>query len=166
MNSDPDSCAMSSFEVRKMVASDLDGVFSILCNVATSIPVLLNTEKRRQAMFAHIQNRYLRGFSLVAADREGAIVGLQLADRKRIFADVDAICLDYSGVRETARQIGIFREFIKRQQQHGLLLRAEVLSENTSDMAEMLKRYGFSCNGKTEYLWRPNTHSAPAELGR
>jgi hypothetical protein len=115
-----------------MTAADIDAVFVLLCNVAGSIPVLLNTEKRRDAMLSRLGSCYLGGFSLVATDQHGAIAGFQLADRRHMFPEAETICLDYSGVSEAVRNKGIYREFIKRQQGHRLRLRVEVLLENTS----------------------------------
>jgi hypothetical protein len=145
-----------SFDIRTMTAADIDAVFQLLCNVASSIPVLLNTKKRRDAMLSRLEGRYLGAFSLVATDQHGAVAGFQLAERRRTFPEPEEICLDYSGVSETARNKGIYREFIKQQQRRGLRLRVEVLLENTSGLGAMLTRYGFHRMGKTVYVWQPD----------
>jgi hypothetical protein len=98
----------------------------------------------------------LGGISLVAADPHGAIAGFQLAEYRRMLPEPEAICLDYSGISEAARNKGIYREFIKQQQGRGLRLRIEVLPENNSVFGAMLTRYGFHRLGKTVYVWEPD----------
>jgi hypothetical protein len=86
-----------------------------------------------------------------------------------MFPEPEAICLDYSGVRETARKKGIYHEFIKQQQRRGLRLRVEVLPENTSGSGAMLTRYGFHRLGKSVYVWEPDmiaTQRKPANERR
>jgi predicted N-acetyltransferase YhbS len=147
---------MLSFDIRTMTAADIDAVLQLLCNVAGSIPVLLNTKERRDVMLSRLRACYLGGFSLVAADQQGAIAGFQLAERRQMFSEPEAIWLDYSGVSEKARNKGIYRELIKQQQRRGLRLRVEVLLENTSGLGAILTRYGFHRMGKTVYVWQPD----------
>jgi hypothetical protein len=148
--------SMLTFHIRTMTATDIDAVFLLLCDVAGSIPVLLNTKKSRAVMLTRLRTSYLGGFSLVATDQHGAIAGFQLAEHRQMLPEPEAICLDYSGVSVTAREKGIYREFIKQQQRRGLRLRVEVLLENTSGSGAMLARYGFHRLGKTVYVWEPD----------
>jgi hypothetical protein len=152
-----------SYHIRTMTAADIDAVFLLLCKVAASIPVLLNTTRRREAIHSRLEGCYLGGFSLVATDQQGTIAGFQLAESRRMFPEGETIWLDYSGVSEAARNKGIYREFIKRQQGHHLRLRVEVLLENTSGLAGMLTRYGFHRHGMTEYVWEPDIKATRRE---
>jgi hypothetical protein len=139
--------------IRPARLSDLDAIFVILREVASRIPTNLSTPEHVNEMHKQIKESYFDGFSIVATDVNGAIVGFQLSQKQHWFEET-YVKLAYAGVTAAFENKGIFRRLIEAMKQHSLPLVAEVLPGNKSAMSLRLERYGFERVGDT-YRWQP-----------
>jgi L-amino acid N-acyltransferase YncA len=128
--------------IRSANTSDAEAILSILRETACQVPVNLSTSEHVRAIKEQIIDCCLGGFSLVAVEDSGAVVGFQLA-QERTADDARYIYLVYAGVTAAARGKKVFRHLIEAEKQHKTPLVAEVKLENKSHMAERLKEYGF-----------------------
>jgi len=125
------------FALRSASESDIDPILSLLCEVASQVPISLSTPQHITAMRRQIHDRYLTGFSLVAIHESGTVVGFQLAQRMSWVGDT-YIHLAYAAVTPCATGNKVFRRLIEAEKQHGLPLVAEVKANNKSEMAARL----------------------------
>ncbi len=144
--------------IRSAHASDVEEILLILREVACQVPVNLSTSEHVRAIKEQINVCCLSGFSLVAVDNSGVIVGFQLA-KEQMLDDERCIHLVYAGVTATAREKKVFRQLIEAEKQHKLSLVAEVKPENKSRMDERLTHYGFESfsayNTMGNFRWDP-----------
>jgi hypothetical protein len=147
-----------SVDIRPACATDVEAIYAIIAEVACRIPVKLSTPGRVEAMRKQITDYCLDGFSIVAVNENGVVIGFQLARRKTWHGD-PYIDLRYAGVTAVAAEKKVFRRIIARAKEHGMTLLAEVKPDNKSEMAIGLKRYGFrsDINGPSNfgYRWDP-----------
>ena len=116
----------------------------------------LSTPAHVEAMLRQIKASYFGGFSLVATDANGQVIGFQLAREIRWLGERQ-ISLAYAGVTSSFENRGIFRRLIEAMKRHMLPLVAEVKAGNKSDMGARLTRYGFQPSDASGFQWRPET---------
>jgi L-amino acid N-acyltransferase YncA len=149
--------------IRPAQARDVEAIFSILSEVACRVPVKLSTSEHVKAMKEQINSYCLNGFSFVAVNENGVVVGFQLAERGLARNDRSDdelyIYLAYAGVTAAAAKQKVFRRLIEAEKRHGLPLVTEVKPDNKSDMAARLTHYHFqryfSSNVNGNFRWDP-----------
>ncbi len=154
-----ENCPMTnSFDIRLARTTDAEAICTIMAEIANQIPVNLSTPKHIEAMKRQITDCCLDGFSVVAVDESGVVIGFQLAQKKSWY-DESYIHLLYAGVTGVAADKKVFRRLIEIEKAHCMPLVAEVKPGNLSGMANRLNRYGFrpDRNGPNNfgYRWDP-----------
>ena len=145
--------------IRSAQASDAAAIFSILSEVACRIPVDLSTQGNVEKVKEQITD-CLDAVSVVAIDKDAAVVGFQLAKKELWFGEW-CVHLVYAGVTSAAAGKKVFRQLIEAEKQHGLPLFAEVKPRNKSDTAARLLHYNFRPDTGTParsefgYWWHP-----------
>ena len=147
--------------IRPAQATDVEAILSILSEVACRVPVKLSTSEHVKAMKEQINRYCLDGFSLVAVNENGVVLGFQLAERRLTEGfrcpDELYIYLAYAGVTAAAAEQKVFRRLIETEKRHELPLIAEVKPDNKSEMGARLMHYNFRpCSNNTGYYrWDP-----------
>jgi hypothetical protein len=155
--------------IRAATLADLEAIMSVLVEIACEIPLDLDLRvpgnvMRLRESFESDFFAQAGGPSLVAIGENEAVVGFQLAKRRRWF-DEDHIHLVYGGVTAAARGHKIFRKLIEAEKKNGLPLYAVVKPDNKSDMVRRLECYHFrrdeGCPSINEfaYWWHPSDAS-------
>lgn len=147
-------------------SDDATDIFAVLEGVASEIPVLLDTEERREIMELIVQECCDSGDSLVAVEGNGTVVGFVLAkpDRlERFHKSNKALSLRYIGVSKDWRGQGVFGDLMEKSMAKGVPLNTSVLHTNQSAMADRLVKIGYekvdSDDNETRLRWTP----APVE---
>lgn len=149
-------------EYRAATDDDVDGILTILQEVASEIPLTLDTPEHLGIMRDIVIECCTSGDSLVAVDGTGAVVGVVLAkpDRLERFQHRnEAISLRYIGVKKDWRRRGIFTGLMQKSMAKGVPLTASVLHANKSAMADRLVKIGYQKVGsdekETQLRWAP-----------
>jgi N-acetylglutamate synthase-like GNAT family acetyltransferase len=149
-------------EYRTAGHDDETDMYAVIKEAASEIPVLLDTEGRRNAMENIIIECHESGKSWVAVDANGKVVGCILA--RPDAHERGAISLRYIAVSKTSRRKRVFSTLIEKLKAKGVPLTASVLHNNSSAMGERLTGVGFteveSDESETKYRWesRPRGH--------
>jgi hypothetical protein len=153
-------------EYREASDQDAIGILTVLREIASEIPLSLDTPERQEVMQVIISECCASGESLVAVDGNGAVIGFVLAkpDRlERFFHKNQTLSLRYIGVSKVWRRRGIFTGLMERSMAKGVPLTASVLHTNQSAMADRLVKVGYekveSDAKETRLRWR----SMPAD---
>lgn len=136
----------NAFTVRKAEFNDHSYILELIEEVASEIPVKLDSSATLQAMKDVIVDCCGSGESLIAVDSESTIVGFVLAkpdNEERFFNDNKAVSLRYIGVAKRCRGQGIFTNFLETLKAAGEPLTADVLNGNQSGMADRLSQADF-----------------------
>jgi hypothetical protein len=129
-------------QIRPASAEDVNAIMSILINVACQVPTDLSTPERAQAIRRQICDCYLSECSLVAVDKNGAVIGFQLARRIDYVGEL-YIHLAYAAVTPPAAGNKVFKRLIEEEKKFDLPLVTEVRANNKSEMGARLLRYQF-----------------------
>jgi hypothetical protein len=131
-------------------------VLAVLEEVAPEIPVLLDTQDKKDKICTVIVQCRQSGKSWVAVNGDGKVVGFALAQQ---YFREGPIALPYIGARTQARRRGIFTTLMERLKASGVPLTASVLHNNRSGMADRLAKIGFTKVGsddkETKLQWDP-----------
>lgn len=134
---------------------DAAAIYAVLEEAALEIPVRTDGE-RADLLLGRIQRCCQGGYSLVAVDRSGSLIGFLLAELDSFH---EALQLPYGAVRFAARKHGAFGALIGKTMKAGLPLFATVKHDNKSKMADRLRRLGFVIHSEgddqIELLWTP-----------
>lgn len=154
---------------RLATTDDAAGIFRVLEEVASEIPLLIDTSERRKAVSKIIDICIATGDSWVATGSRGVLAGFILAKpdkMERSLWNNAALNLNYVGVAKTERKHGIFRALLQCVMNRDVPLTATVKFANQSGMGERLSRIGFSQTSvdpsREEYtfIWQPISSSA------
>ena len=149
----------TSDKVDYRVATRNDGtdILAVLEEVATEIPVSLDTPKSQQIIKIIINQCCDSGNSWVATKADGTVVGFALA--KALFGQKQPVSLRYIGVSPGSRGHGISKTLVEKLKANGVPLTASVLHTNKSGMADRLVKMGFakaeSDANETKLQWPP-----------
>jgi ribosomal protein S18 acetylase RimI-like enzyme len=145
-----------TIDYRVATFDDETDIFAVLQEVAPEIPVLLDTQDKKDKIITVIVQCRTSGKSWVAVSDDGKVVGFALA--QQYFHD-EPIALLYIGVSAHARRRGIFATLMEKLKADGVRLTASVLHGNRSAMADRLAKIGFmvvGCDEKeTKLQWDP-----------
>ena len=151
-----------TFTIRKASDTDHTDILAVLEEVASEIPVLLDTSARLEAMKSIIVECCATGDSLVAVDSTETIVGFVLAKPdtlERFYHENGAISLRYVGVGKQSRQQGIFAALMDELLSQRVPVTAEVLHTNQSNMSDRLTSLGYEVteadDKQTKLRWTP-----------
>src|SRR6266478_2152925 len=157
----PDAVMGNLFDIRPARATDVEAIYAVMNEVASRIPVCLSTPKHIEAMKKQICEACDDGLSVVAVDKDGIVVGFQLAKWTHWYDD-QYIHLTYAGVTGTAAGKKVFRRLIEAEKRRGMPLVARVKPDNKSDAADRLVHYSFqrwhdpAVNNDYTYRWDPS----------
>jgi hypothetical protein len=147
-----------TFEYRVAFPSDANSILAVLKEVASEIPVVLDTQDKLARITTVTVQCCVSKETWVACDADGNIVGVVLAEPNRRKRD-GSIHLPYIGVSKDKRQRGIFGTLVKKLMNKGAPLTASVLHGNQSGMADRLVKLGFtkedSDDEGTRLKWKP-----------
>jgi GNAT superfamily N-acetyltransferase len=136
--------------------------------VMLEVPVLLDSTPRVEAIKNIIVECCGSGDTLVASDKNGAVVDLVLAKPdvlERFYDDNAGLSLRYIGVAKTCRGQGIFSALMQRLKDVGEPLTADVLHGNQSGMSDRLVKAGFletkSNDKERSFRWSPSWFRSP-----
>jgi hypothetical protein len=133
-------------QVRKATPRDSRAVFAILTELASKVPVLLDTPERRMTVFEEVKFCCGHGNSWVSQDENGRVVGFLLGKElsvevfKHEFVGLE---LTYGGVKITHQNQGRFKALLAQAKAEGIAVRAVVKHRNDSKMSDRLLREGF-----------------------
>ena len=136
-----------TFQYRDATSVDVDGIFALMQQIASEIPVSLDLPERQEIMRGIIAECCGSGDSQVAIDADGKLIGFVLAkpDRlERFLHNDNTLQLPYIGVSTAKRQRGIFGALMAQMMAKGVPLTAMVLHGNQSSMANRLAKIGFA----------------------
>ncbi len=143
-------------DYRVATFDDETDVLAVLEEVAPEIPVLLDTQDKKDGIITVIVQCRRSGKSWVAVSDDGKVVGFALAQQ---YFHEGPIALPYIGVSTHARRRGIFATFMEKLKANGVPLTASVLHSNRSAMADRLAKIGFTIVGsdekETKLQWDP-----------
>jgi len=147
------------YAFREATSDDHTDIVAVLEEVASEIPVKLDSPAHQDAIRGIIVACCDSGKSLVAVDDHGTVVGFVLA-KPDVFADDEStLSLRYVGVSKGARQRGILSALMHELMAKGVPLTATVLNDNQSAMAERLIKVGYekveSNDKEANYRWSP-----------
>ncbi len=154
---------------RVAAPGDAAGIFGVLEQVASEIPLLIDTRERREGVSKIMYKCISTGESWVATDGGGVVAGFILVEpdeMERFQRNNAALHLAYAGVAKTQRKHGIFRAMLQHVMNRNVPLTATVKFANQSGMAERLKRIGFrrtsvdSSREEYTFIWQPISSSA------
>jgi ribosomal protein S18 acetylase RimI-like enzyme len=147
---------------RVVAADDAAGIFRVLAEVAPEIPLLIDTNERRDGVSRIIDQCVATGESWVVTDSGGVVVGFTLVEpdrMERFHRDNEALHLRYVGVSKACRRQGIFRTLTQKVMLRSVPLTATVKAANRSQMATLLARIGFQTRSTTvdeqQLVWMP-----------
>jgi GNAT superfamily N-acetyltransferase len=112
------------------------------------------------------------GYSLVAAEPQGGLIGFLLAEPWSEYKDDERpayIHLAYAGVTKSHRQAGVFRRLIETAKAYRFPLFAEVMPKNASNMQRILESFGFvpwEAPTREGFMWLPTVAVAGGRLSR
>jgi predicted nucleotidyltransferase len=141
---------------------DETDILAVLEEVATEIPVRLDGAERQEKIRTEIRQCHQTKKSWVAVDADDKVVGFVLA-RPDAHESKAAIYMPYVGVSTGSRRSGIFSTLVEKLKANGVPLIANVLHDNSSGMANILVKNGFTkidWNAKQKkFLWSPKEAS-------
>jgi N-acetylglutamate synthase-like GNAT family acetyltransferase len=143
----------TTFDCRVADENDAAAIFDIMQEVASEIPVMLDSPEHQEAMKGTIVECCDSGESWVAVDSDGTVIGFALAkpDRlARFYQENKAVSLRYIGVKATVRDKGVSSALMKKLKAKGEPVTASVLHTNQSAMADRHERGGFEKTGSDE----------------
>ncbi len=154
---------MTRMKLRIAIEGHALGIFEVLAEVAPEIPLLLDTNERREAVTAMISSWIASGESLVAMDDNGRVIGFLLVEPDRLerfHNDNLALHLCYAGVAKGQREAGVFRALIEQVMSRKVPLTATVKAANQSGMAARLMQIGFQksstiSHDEDNFRWQP-----------
>jgi N-acetylglutamate synthase-like GNAT family acetyltransferase len=114
-----------TFEYRVASRDDDTDILAVLEEVASEIPVSIDTPETQDKIKTVIIQCRDRGESRVAIDADGTVVGFALAEPD--FHERGAISLRYIGVSGNSRRRGIFATLMENLKAKGAPLTASVL---------------------------------------
>ena len=139
----------------------------MLAEVAPEIPLLLDTNQRREAVSKIVCSCIATGESWIATDGGGAIAGFILVEpdeMERFQRNNHALHLRYAGVANTYRQQGIFRALVQQVMKRSVPLTATVKAANQCQMAARLTQIGFqtcrTTSDEQQLIWKPEVRSS------
>jgi ribosomal protein S18 acetylase RimI-like enzyme len=147
------------YAFRKANGDDHTDILAVLEEVASEVPVKLDSSAHQDAIKGIIVACCGSGESLVAVDDSGTVVGFVLV-KPDIFADDEStLSLRYAGVSKGARRRGILSALMQELMAKGVPLTATVLNNNQSAMADRLIKAGYQKVGSNDkeanYRWSP-----------
>jgi hypothetical protein len=137
-------------------------ILAVLKEVATEIPLVVDTLEREEMVYGLIRTCARSGESWVAVDEGGGIVGFILVepnDLRRHYAENEALEIRYASVASAHRTNGILAQLIKRALDRMVPVTMTVSNANRSELARYLEEAGFqrlaSPGGERRYRWEP-----------
>jgi N-acetylglutamate synthase-like GNAT family acetyltransferase len=151
------------YTYRKASGDDHTDILAVLEEVASEVPVKLDTSAHQEAIKEIIVACCDSGESWVAVDDGGTVVGFALVKPdvfERALNKNNALSLRYVGVSKNSRQRGIFATLMENLMVgKNAPLNASVLHANKSAMADRLIKIGYEKVGaddkKADYRWSP-----------
>jgi len=147
---------------KRATKNNVSAIFTVLEEIASEIPVCLDTPERKNLTFERVQKCSESGETWIALSRDNQVVGFLLAEpdqQERFFHDNQALHLPYGGVSESYRGQHIFLTLVEKIMAKGVPLTGTVKRTNKSDMAGRLLKLGFtkvSFTDKEDNLrWHP-----------
>jgi len=131
---------------RRARVEDARRVFAILNEVASEIPLVLDTPERGQAIRAVVESCCQHGPSWITLDETGRIVGFLLGKMTTsdlVQMEFAGLELVYGGMTTGQRGHGAFANLLAQAKALGLPLRAVVKHGNKSRMGQRLERQQF-----------------------
>jgi ribosomal protein S18 acetylase RimI-like enzyme len=145
-----------AIDYRAAAHDDETDILAVLEEVAPEIPVLLDTQDKKDRICTVIVQCRRSGKSWVAVGDDGKVVGFALAQQ---YFHEGPIALPYIGVSSRVRGRGIFANLMEKLRANGVPLTASVLHSNRSAMAHRLAKIGFtiveSDDKETKLQWDP-----------
>jgi predicted N-acetyltransferase YhbS len=150
-------------DLRMAVSRDAPQINGLLEEVASEIPLLLNTDERQDAVASSVSKWLAFSKSLVAIDDGGSIIGFVLVrpdELERVKNGNDALHLAYAAVAHNQRGARVFAALMQHAMRRRVPITAVVKSANLSGMSARLMQMGFQNHdgGRTDeqhLIWRP-----------
>jgi GNAT superfamily N-acetyltransferase len=143
---------------RPATLGDAVGIYAVLEEVADEIPVLIDTLRRQEALYALVRNCARSGESWVAVEAPDRIVGFLLVEQnetRRHWAEHEVRDMRYAGVARSHRGRGIFTGLVNRALERMVPLTVMVNAANRCEMPRRLATLGFHRDGEHRFLWEP-----------
>jgi hypothetical protein len=168
MTNGSESKSAQAFECRAATVNDETDILAVLKEVASEIPVKLESSDAEAIIQSIIAKCCESGESKVAINAADEVVGFALAkpdQLERFLHKNYALTLPYIGVSKTWQGLGILSALMAQFVKKGVPLTASVLNNNQSSMADRLAKIGFkkteTKGNETKFRWAPT----PIETG-
>jgi predicted N-acetyltransferase YhbS len=144
--------------LRQAKVSDVEGITSIIEEVAIAIPLKLDGVGAKEVLRSIIRGHCSVGPSFVEEDN-GTIVGALLA--KPILIGAPNLEIRFVAVAPNRQGNGVLSGLIESVKRENRPLSASVCETNSSDMANRLKHFGFEevgesgWPGQSSFRWEP-----------
>jgi hypothetical protein len=153
---------MAEVSFRPAQLGDAADIHTLLLTLAPTIPLLVDTLEREEALYALVRDCARAGESWVACDEAGRIVGFVLAkpvEYGRHYAEHEVLELRYAGVGTGSRDSDVLAQLVSKLLDRMVPVVATVSSHNRSGLALSLEEVGFepgdAAGGERDYRWDP-----------